>query len=89
MSNIYVKGGNDMNCKKCNSENVIIQRVSITKRKKKGLGYWLLFGWLIDLLLWIFLTLPRLLIALFVPKKTKTEVHTEAVCQSCGYSWKV
>jgi len=78
-----------MQCKKCNSENVSIQKVSTTKKKKKGLGYWLLFGWFIDLLLWLFLTIPRLLIAMFVPKKTKTVVHTEAVCQSCGYSWKI
>ena len=78
-----------MTCKKCNSENVNIQRVSVTTKKKKGMGYWLLFGWLIDLMLWCFLTIPRLLIAMFAPKKTKTEVHTEAVCQSCGYSWKV
>lgn len=78
-----------MICNKCGSEKVNVQKVSITKRKKKGLGYWLLFGWLIDLLLWIFLTLPRLLIAIFVPKKTKTTVHTEAICQECGHSWKV
>lgn len=78
-----------MNCKKCNSENVSMQRVSVTKRKKKGLVYWLFFGWLIDLLSWIFLTLPRLIIAIFAPKRTKTKVHTEAVCQNCGYSWKI
>lgn len=78
-----------MICKKCGSENVNIQKVSVTKRKRKGLGYWLLFGWLIDIVLWMCLTIPRLLIAMFVPKKTKTTVHTEAVCQDCGYSFKV
>jgi len=77
-----------MVCKKCNSENVQVQRVSVTKRKKKGISYWL-FGWFIDLMLWLFLTFPRLLIAIFAPKKTKTKIHSEAVCQDCGYSWKI
>jgi predicted nucleic-acid-binding Zn-ribbon protein len=78
-----------MNCKKCGSNNVNIQRIATTKKKGKGLMYWLLFGWLLDILLWIFLTLPRLIIAILKPKKTKTKVHTEAICQDCGYSWRV
>lgn len=78
-----------MKCKKCGSENVQVQRVSITKNKKKGLIYWLFFGWLIDLLLWIFLTFPRLLWAIIRPKKTKTKTHSEVVCQSCGFSWRI
>lgn len=78
-----------MKCKKCNSDNVNIQRVSITKKKKKGILYWLLFGWLWELLLFIFLTVPFLIVKLLFPKKTKTTVHSEAVCQSCEYSWKV
>lgn len=89
MSNKERKGECNVICKKCNSDKVNIQKVSITKRKKKGFAYWFLFGWLLDLLSWLLLTVPRLLIAIFVPKKTKTKVHTEAVCQSCGYSWKV
>lgn len=78
-----------MNCKKCNSENVNVQKVTITKTKKKGLMYWLLFGWLIDVLLFLFWTIPFLLIKLLFPKKVKTKVYTAAVCQSCGHSWKL
>lgn len=78
-----------MTCKKCNSNNVNIQRVSVTKRKGGGIAYWLLFGWLIDLVLWFVLTIPRLIIAIFRPKKTKTKAYSEAVCQDCGYSWRV
>jgi predicted nucleic-acid-binding Zn-ribbon protein len=78
-----------LSCKKCGSENINIQRISITKNKKKGIFYWLFFGWLIDLFLWLFLTLPRLIFAIFRPRKVKTKVHSEAVCQNCGYSWKV
>jgi len=78
-----------MKCKKCNSENVIIQRISITKNKKKGLLYWLFFGWLIDLALFVILTIPFIFAKVFFPKKTKTSIRTEAVCQDCGYVWRV
>lgn len=78
-----------MICRKCKSDNVNIQRVSVTKKKKKGFIYWCCFGWLIDLILWIFLTLPRLVWAIIRPRRTRTRVHSEAVCQSCGYAWRV
>lgn len=78
-----------MHCRKCGSPNVNVQAVSVVRNKHRGVFYWLLFGWLIDLLLWIFLTIPRLLVALFGGKKVKTTVHSEAVCQKCGYRWRV
>lgn len=81
-----------MTCPKCKSENVNIQMVSETKLKKKhhGILYWCCFGWLLDMMLWICLFIPRLLVAIFRPKryKTKTKHHSEAVCQSCGNHWK-
>lgn len=76
-------------CKKCGSENVNVQRVSITKKKHKGLFYWLFFGWLIDIILFIFLTIPFLIVKIFKPKNTRTKIHSEAVCQNCGNSWKI
>lgn len=78
-----------MVCKKCNGRNIQVQRVSVTKRKKKGIIYWLFFGWLVDVLMWLFLTLPRLIWAIIRPKRTKTKIHSEAVCQDCGYAWKI
>ena len=78
-----------MKCRKCGNENVNVQKIAITKNKKKGLFYWLFCIWIIDLLLWLFLTLPMLIIKIFKPKKVKTIIKTEAVCQDCGYSWKV
>ena len=78
-----------MACPKCGSRNTNVQAVSIVKTKHHGLFYWLFFGWLIDLLLWIFLTIPRLLVALFGAKRIKTKVKSYAVCQSCGHHWKV
>lgn len=78
-----------MTCPKCGCENVAIQAVVITKeKKKKGLLYWLFIGWWWELFAWIFLTLPKLIIALFAKNtKTVSKEKTVAVCQSCGYKW--
>lgn len=82
-----------MKCTKCGSENVNVQMVSESKLKTKhhGFFYWCCFGWAIDMMLWIFLTIPRLLIAMFVPKKQKmsTKHKKMAICQNCGNNWKV
>ena len=67
-----------------------MQVVSETKMKRRhSLLYWLCFIWVFDLLLWIFLTIPRLIFALLRPKryKTVTKHKTMCVCQSCGYHW--
>jgi len=78
-----------MKCPKCNSENVNIQAVSIVKNKKHGIVYWLLIGWWLEPIMWIFLTLPWLIIKIFKPKKVKTKLKKQAVCQNCGNSWRV
>ena len=81
-----------MRCPNCGSENVNTHVVSeaMEKRKHHGWAYWVFFGWFFDLLLWIFLTIPRLFVAIF-RKKTKivSNTYTAAVCQNCGYSWKL
>lgn len=80
-----------MTCPKCKGQNVNVQMVSETKLKKKhhGILYWCCFGWLLDIFLWIFLTIPRLIVAIFRPKryKMKTKHRSMAVCQSCGNHW--
>ena len=80
-----------MTCPKCGSDKVNIQMVTETKIKKKrrGIIYWLCFGWLFEMILWMFLTLPMLIVAIFKPKKYKTKtIHKSmAICQSCGHSW--
>ena len=82
-----------MKCPKCGSENVDIQIVTTSKLKNKhhGLVYWLCFGWFIDLMLWIFLTIPRLFVVIFGYKKQKIvqKQQSMAVCQNCGHNWKV
>ena len=77
-----------MKCKKCGSENVNVQTVSIVKNKHHGVFYWCI-GWLIDLMIWACAFIPRLIVAIFRPKGVKTNVKSYAVCQECGYKWKV
>ena len=88
MYNAY-KGGNVMKCKKCGSENVSIQMVEETKKKRKGIIYWIFIGWWLEAIMWIFLTLPWLIIKIFKPKRNKTKATKQAICQSCGYNWKL
>ncbi len=80
-----------MKCKKCGSENVNVQVVTETKLKTKhhGIIYWLLIGWWLKPILWFFLTIPMLIIAIFRPKKQKLKQKQKSmsVCQSCGYKW--
>ena len=80
-----------MNCPKCNSNNVNVQMVTDTQMKTKhhSIFYWLFIGWWLEIILWFFLTIPRLLIALFMPKNKKlVQKHRSiAVCQDCGNSW--
>ena len=77
-----------MRCPKCFSEKVVIQAVTETKSKGKGLFYWLILVW-VDLVIWFFAFIPRLIVAIFRPKKIKSKTSKMAICQACGYSWKV
>lgn len=81
-----------MQCPKCGSENVNAQMVSETVLKKKhhSIWYWLFIGWWLHPIMWLFLTLPMIIIKIFKPKnyKTKTTHSSMWVCQSCGNSWK-
>lgn len=79
-----------MKCSKCGSENVTVQMVSETSLKKKsGCLYWLIIGWWLEPIMWIFLTLPMIFVKIFKPKnyKTKTTHKSMCICQSCGNSW--
>lgn len=78
-----------MKCPKCGSENVNVQAVTHVRDKKHGCVYWLLIGWWLELFMWIFLTLPWLIIKIFKPNKVNSKTHSEAVCQNCGKRWRV
>lgn len=78
-----------MKCPKCGSEDVNVQAISIVQNKKHGCLYWLLIGWWLEAIMWLFLTLPWLIIKIFKPNKINTKVKSYAVCQNCGHKWKV
>ncbi|NLK71695.1 MAG: hypothetical protein GX285_01590 [Clostridiales bacterium] len=81
-----------MVCPKCGSDRVTIQTITESKtvKKRKSVWYWIFIGWWLEPILWIFLTLPRLLIALFGGKrKVISTTYSEAVCQNCGKTWRV
>ena len=63
-----------MKCLRCGSENVNVQAVAIVKNKKHGCLYWLIIGWWLELFMWIFLTLPWIIIKIFKPKKIDKEI---------------
>jgi len=76
-----------MKCKKCGSENVSVQAVTVQKNKHHGIMYWFFGGWFLDAMIWLFFFIPRLFIAIFMPKRTKSVVKTVAICQHCGHKW--
>lgn len=80
-----------MKCPKCGSENVNVQMVSETKLKNKhhSILYWIVIGWWLHPLMWLFATVPMIIIKIFKPKnyKTKTIHKSMCVCQDCGNSW--
>lgn len=78
-----------MQCKKCGSTDVNIQVMEKTKPKRKGFFYWLLIGWWLEIIMWIFFTLPWLTIKILKPKKTKSTIYKIAICQNCGKSWRI
>lgn len=80
-----------MICSRCGSHNVQVQVVNEVKTKRKhGLIYWLVFGWWLEPTLWILLTFPKLLFAIFGNhKKVVSKSVTYAVCQDCGCKWEL
>lgn len=80
-----------MKCPKCNGENVNIQIVNKTKlvTKHHGIFWWICVGWWWIFIKWIFLTVPALILAIFVGKRKKIKniEIKKAVCQQCGYAW--
>ncbi len=77
-------------CPKCHGNNIIIQEKTkiITKKAHRSIIMWILFWWWAEAIMWICFTIPRLIIALFVPSKqiVTSQNYKEYVCQTCGYS---
>lgn len=73
-----------MICRKCKGTNVMVQAVTETKTKHRGC-----FGWA----LWILLAVCTVGLILIIPaltnSKSKSKTHNRAICQDCGYSWRL
>lgn len=73
-----------MKCPKCKGENVSVQAVTTVKTKHRGC-----LGWF----MWIILAICTVGIIIIIPlitnSKTKSKTHSEAICQNCGYRWKI
>ena len=104
-----------MTCPKCNSNDVTVQTFqedlgtvttshTASKYREKGHGclWWLTIGWwwwIVDLCLWVFMFIPRLILQLFKKKKyvgssstvsstvRNVKYRTVCTCQNCGHSW--
>ena len=72
--------GIKMMCPKCKSENVQVQTVS--ESRKTGCLTIILYILLACTILGILILIPLML-------RRKTETVTYAVCQNCGYRWKI
>jgi predicted nucleic-acid-binding Zn-ribbon protein len=73
-----------MICPKCGSTNVITQAVTNVRTKHRGC-----LGWMLWILLAIVTVGLILIIPLITNTKVKSKTRTEAVCQNCGYRWRV
>lgn len=71
-------------CPRCGSHAVTVQAIPVTKIKNRGC-----VGWFF----WILLAICTFGLILIIPaltnSKTKTKIHTEAVCQNCGNRWRI
>lgn len=82
-----------MKCHRCGSTNVIVTIVNESQlvKDKPSCVWWLFVGWWWIPVKWLFFTIPALILKIFVPAKMKLHKreYTEAVCQDCGYHWRV
>lgn len=73
-----------MVCPRCNSSNIRIESVTDVKTKHRGCLAWCL---------WILLAVCTIGLILIIPaitnSKVKSKRYSEAVCQHCGYRWRV
>ena len=88
---VELQDNSQIRCVNCGSSKVNVQIINETHFVKKGKGclYWLFIGWWLELLLWFFFTVPRLLFALFGHKKQSVVNNQKRifVCQNCGTTW--
>ncbi len=71
-------------CPRCGGDNVVIQAVTETRTKHRGC-----LGWALWILLAICTFGLILIIPLLTNSKTKSQTHTEAICQTCANRWRI
>ena len=79
-----------MQCKKCGSENVVVQVVQEVRlvNHHHNILWWIFIGWWWLPVKWIWLTVPALIAKLFFRRKTiKQKTVSKCVYQNCGYVW--
>lgn len=79
-----------MKCKKCGSENIMVQVVQETKlvNHHHNILWWIFVSWWWLPLKWLYLTIPALIAKLFFRRKEiKQRPASKCVCQNCGYVW--
>ena len=71
-----------LRCRRCGSDNISVQAVTHVQTKHRGCIAWFF---------WIILAICTIGLILIIPaitnSKTKSQTHTEAVCQNCGFRW--
>ena len=81
-----------MRCPRCASVSITLTPVNEVELKKAhhGCWWWTFVGWWWIPVKWNFFTVPALFVRIFIPKKqyVSNKIHTVAVCQNCGYTWK-
>lgn len=82
-----------MRCPKCGSDDIFIQVVTENSLKNAhhGILWWLFVGWWWVPFKWLFLTVPALLAAIFIPKKQNlvSREKTICICQRCAHRWEM
>ncbi len=74
-------------CPRCGGTMNFQASTYALNRSRHGALYWMVIGWWLHPLLWLFLTLPMFVWRLIAPnRRQKVRTKTVAVCQNCGYT---
>lgn len=80
-----------MICPKCGSDHVKVTVINeVREKRKRGFFYWFFIGFWLEPILWVVFTIPKLLFSIFGKKTKVVGVNVKyAICQECGYKWKL
>lgn len=83
-----------MTCPKCGNSNVNLQVVNQSQlvAKHHSIMWWICIGFWWVPIKWLIFTVPALIFKIFgigKRQKIKNTIYKTAVCQNCGYNWKI